>query len=197
MKIQELEKITTDFFGPGDVSLALGIARSSAIVTLNRYAGKGLVIRLKRGLYVLKTRWENLADEDKFKIANILQVPSYISFMTALCYWGVSTQIQRGYIESAVTKRTYEKKVRDTVFDYTKIDRKLYFGFVKEKGVFIATKEKAFLDAMYLASFNKYSIDISSIGMDKFDRKSLYKMLNKYPERTKKFMAENGYIKEA
>ena len=163
MKILELNKIRKFYFGYEEISKVLGISLQSSKVSANRYIKQGLLIRIKRNIYVLKERWNRIEGDEQFILANLIQVPSYISLMTALDYYEITTQIQRGFIESIVVKRTKEIEIENSVFNYTKISPNLYFGFRKEKDFFIATPEKAFLDALYLMSHGRYSLDIDSI----------------------------------
>ena len=60
------------------------------------------------------------SQEDFFKISNILQVPSYISLMTALSYYEITTQVQREVIESVCVKRTLKKTIENTEFNFSK-----------------------------------------------------------------------------
>ena len=133
----------------------------------------------------MKQRWQRNSTSEFFQIANILQVPSYISLMTALSFYELTTQIQRKFFESVCIKRTAKYEVDGVLFNFYKLKRELYFDFIKQGDFFIATKEKALLDAIYLYSFGKYSFDVSSIDMAKIDLKKIKKLLIKYPERTK------------
>ncbi|MFZ2398391.1 MAG: hypothetical protein WAW31_06970, partial [Smithella sp.] len=119
------------------------------------------------------------------KIANILQVPSYISLMTALAYYEVTTQAQNNYQESICLKRSIVYNVREAVFNYVKVQNRYYGDFVKTDDIFIATKEKAFIDAAYLYSFGKYKFDIESLDMNKLDSRKLRSLLKIYPKKTK------------
>jgi len=187
MKFQDLRKIKRLYFGYEDISRALGITGASARVTANRYVGQGgILVRVKRNIYVLRERWNVLEKEEKFILANLIQVPSYISLMTAMEYYGVTTQVQRDFIESVAVKRSKETAVDGTVFNFSKIDKRLYFAFKREKGFFIAEPEKAFLDSLYLMSLNRYSFDMTSIDRDKLDMDKLRKTVKKYPQRTQR-----------
>src|SRR3989338_9919290 len=106
------------FFRVEDIEALCHIKRASASVFCSRYLEKGLFIRLKRNMYVLSHRWPYLRQEDFFKIANYLQVPSYISCASALSYYGISTQIQPYYIESVAQKRSKRYEVKHTLFNY-------------------------------------------------------------------------------
>jgi predicted transcriptional regulator of viral defense system len=149
-----------------------------------RYVKNGHFIRLKNNLYVLRQKWENFSEEDFFKTSNFLQIPSYISFMTALCHYEVSTQIQKDFFESASVKRSIEFDIESVSFNFHKLKTDHYSEFVKKGDFFIATKEKAFIDSVYLYSCGKYKIDFSSLNLEKLDSKELRRILEPFPERT-------------
>jgi predicted transcriptional regulator of viral defense system len=187
VKYLELKALESKpYFTSQDVAEILGIKHASAIVLSTRYVKKGLFIRLKKDLYVIKDRWQRNSHSEYFQIANILQVPSYISLLTALSFYEVTTQVQRGFFESVCVKRTARYEIDGILFNYYKLNKELYFDFIKQGDFFIATKEKALLDAVYLWSFGKYSFDLSSIDISKIDLKRLKKLLTKYPDRTKR-----------
>lgn len=174
------------YFGVKTASEILGVKTDSARVICSRLTRKGLFLRLKRDFYILREKWDNLEYEDFLKIANVLQVPSYVSCMSALAFYDVSTQIQRGFFESVSFKRTRVFHPDNAVFGYYKIKKDLYFGFERKDGIFIASKEKAFLDAVYLYSFGKYRFDISSLSMGKLQKIKVTGFLEKYPVKTQK-----------
>ncbi|MBN2001693.1 hypothetical protein JW935_29400 [candidate division KSB1 bacterium] len=137
-----------------------------------------------------------LEREEKFQLANIIQVPSYVSLMSALSYYEMTTQVQREFIESIALKRTKAVTVEQTVFNFTKINKLLFFDFARKRGFFIASPEKAFLDAMYLMSLGRYSMDLSSIDFDKFDFLKVRQLILAFPEKTQIFIKANGYFQE-
>ena len=188
MKYKDLSKITKLYFGYEEVARALRIGLSSARVSANRYVKQGLLVRVKRNLYVLSDKWRSLSREEMFIIANIIQVPSYITLIKALEYYSVTTQAQRGFVESVAVKRTVEFKTDRTVFNYSKITQRFYSGFSREKGFFIASPEKALLDALYLMSLKRYNFDLTAIDAGKLNKKQLQKLSGAYPERTRKMV---------
>lgn len=173
------------YFTPEELAEYTGLKPESAKVLCSRYAKKGIFIKLKKGFYILQDRWENLSNEDFFKIANILQVPSYISFMTALSFYELTTQVQRDYFESVSLKRSLTLNIEGIRFNFYKIKKEYYFGFFRKGDFFIASKEKAFIDAFYLYSFGKYRLDIDSIDIEKLDKEKIREILKGYPEKTK------------
>jgi predicted transcriptional regulator of viral defense system len=105
-------------------------------VTASRYAKKGLLLRIRKNMYVLRESWIAAEKEEKFLLANLAQTPSYISLATALDFYEVTTQIQRNFFESVALKRTKRIDVNGNIFRYTRIRNRLYHGFKKEKGGF-------------------------------------------------------------
>ena len=194
MNFLELKKIEKLYFGYEDIARVLSITPHSARVTANRYVKRGLLIRAKRNIYLLKDRWFDLTREQKFILANIIQTPSYISLMSALEYYEITTQIQQDFIESIALKRTKEVELDQTFFNYIKINPVLYSGFFRIRDFFIALPEKAFLDAIYLKSFGRYQLDISSIDFSKMNRIKFEEMAASYPEKTKSYLRKNEYF---
>ena len=194
MKFLELKNIEKLYFGYEDIARALNITPRSALVTANRYVKKGFLVRAKRNIYLIKDRWIDLRRDQKFIIANIIQTPSHISLMSALEYYEITTQIQQSYIESITLKRTKEVEINQTLFSYIKISPMNYSGFDRIEGFFIASPEKAFLDAVYLKSLGRYQLDISSLDFSKLNRKKVEEMAAMYPEKTKSYLIKNEYF---
>ena len=197
MKLQELNRIKKLYFGYEEIARVFGINPASAKVTAGRYVTQGLLLRIKKNIYMRQDVWNASGIEEKFLLANLGQAPSYISLMTALEYYGVTTQVQRAFFESVATKRTKEINVKGAIFRYTKIAGGLYFGFKKEKNFFIATPEKALLDAFYLMSYGRYSLDISALDATKIDREEVNRLSEKFPLRTGKLLKKYGYLTAA
>jgi hypothetical protein len=105
--------------------------------------------------------------------------------------------MQRDFIESVVLKRTKEVSIADTFFNYTKLSKNLYFGFEKVDNFFMATPEKAFLDAFYLMSLGRYQFDLTALDIDKLNKKLLTRILKKFPVFTQNMMEKYGLIQKA
>jgi predicted transcriptional regulator of viral defense system len=106
MKINQLNTANKLTFSIEEISELLSISKESAKVSANRYVKSDLLTRLKNNLYITTNKFKNLSEEELFKLANLIQVPSYISFTTALSYYNISSQQLQGVIESAALKRT-------------------------------------------------------------------------------------------
>jgi predicted transcriptional regulator of viral defense system len=190
MNYKRLLEIDKPYFSHEDVADVLGIKKESAAVLCARYVKKGLLTRLKRNLYVRTEALARLAETDLFRIANLLQVPSYVSLTSALSHYGVSSQVQRNFVESVSIKRSKALERGGASFRYFKVRAVLYGSFVKNQGAFIATPEKAMADALYLASLGRYSLDVSSLDLDKLDRPVLIRLARDYPMKTQKLLEQ-------
>jgi len=190
MSYERLLTIDKPFFTQYDVAHATGAKLASAEVLCSRYVKKGLLMRLKRGFYAKTETLSNLDQIDLFRIANILQVPSYISLSTALFYHGISNQAQEGFFESISVKRTKTFQIGGLSFHYIKIRPDLYSHFIKRDGVFIALPEKAILDTFYLASLGRYSLDGSCLDFTAANSKTLAEISGLYPPKARKYFEE-------
>ena len=174
------------FFTVRDLAQMLGVKRACARVQCSRYVKKGIFVRLKNDFYVLDQAWEAMGREDTFRLANFLQVPSYVSLLTALSWQGVSTQVPRAGVESIGLRRSVRFEARGTDFRYYRVQKALYFGFAAEKDFFIATPEKAFADTVYLCSLGRYAADFAAMDAQKLDRGRLERILKAFPEKTQR-----------
>ncbi|MFQ5455188.1 MAG: hypothetical protein ACE5EA_03155 [Nitrospirota bacterium] len=185
-KIKRLREVPT--FTVNDLADIFGIRQESASVLCSRYVKEGIFIRLKRNFYILDERWEHSSKEDILRISNFLQVPSYISFMTALSLYEVTTQVQRGIFESACIRHSISYNIRLKRFNYYKLDKRYYSHFIKDRDIFIASKEKAFIDSIYLYSLGRYSIDINSLNIDKLERDKIEEIVKIFPPKTQRII---------
>ena len=179
-------------FTVSDIAGSLGITSASARVNASRQARRGNFLRLKNNLYILTDDWARADIQFQYRIANQIQVPSYISLLSALSWYDLTTQIQQGFIESIAQKRSYRKTVQGTEFHYFLLSSRLYFGFTREKGVFIAEAEKALADGVYLQSLGRYSLDFSAITWERINQERLNEILANYPEYTRKWWSSYG-----
>jgi len=98
--------------------------------TLQRLNKNGILIRVIKGKYVLAS-----ADYGDFELANFLVQPSYVSFESALSFYGVLPQFTYT-LTSATIKRT-KKIFFSKEYEYTHLNRNLFWGFVKNKNLIL------------------------------------------------------------
>lgn len=130
---------------------------------LTEWQEKGYIKKIVRGYYLFSDN-ENKPEEMMFLIANKIYRPSYISFETALSYYGI---IPEGVyqITSAVSKKTATFHTQVGDFVYRSVKPQLMFGYVlvpyQKQNICLADKEKTLLDYLYLNSDIKTEIDLA------------------------------------
>lgn len=194
MKLTELTRIKKLYFGYEEIARVFGITAASAKVTAGRYFRQGLLLRMKKNVYIRREVWNAAGRDEKFMLANLGQVPSYLSLLTALDYYEITTQVTRNFFESVAVKRTKEILLDGSVFRYAKVTGTLYFGFTKEKGFFMATPEKALLDAFYLMSYGRYALDLSALDLTKIDQDKIKHLSRGFPLKTRTLLKTHGFL---
>jgi predicted transcriptional regulator of viral defense system len=187
MRISELNNSNKLILNIDDISKILSINKESAKVTANRYVSNNQLIRLKRNYYITPSKFEKLNEEELFKLANIIQVPSYISLVTALSYYNISTQQMQSIVESIAQKRTKSIVVKNIEFRFILIKKDLYSDFILEKEFFIATPEKSLADVVYLTSLSRYSCDFEAVDFSKIDKQKVNQIIKRTNKKTISF----------
>lgn len=147
----------------------------------------GWLVRLKRGLYLVVTDISTLgfADVSNLVIAQALHDRAYISFESALQYYGLFDQLL-ARIDSVTTGKTKTYKVLETTYTFSKIKQELYFGFVQEivngHQVNIAEKEKAILDMLYFRS-SAYAVSLVLEKLQTYQEEFDFEKLKAYSTR--------------
>ncbi len=186
MNYKTLQKLKSrSYFNNEDLQNILKLTPESARVISSRHTKDGFFIRLKRDFYVLNENWGRFGFEDFLKTANLILVPSYVSFLTALSFYKLTNFAQQDVFESASLRRSLKTVISRTTFSYCKINNLYYFDFVKRGDIFIATPEKAFIDLVYLYSYGKYPVDFSAINIEKLDKNKIAALLKVFPKKTK------------
>lgn len=139
------EKADLKVFGVEEVRTLTRWKDTKIHNTLRSLEKKGLIIRVKRNCYAR----ENTIAENLFAVATESINPSYISFWTALSYFGLTEQ-QVPVVQLVSTKQAKELKIGQHTIQVTTFKPKMFYGYQRiEAGVF-AEKEKALVDSLYL-----------------------------------------------
>jgi len=124
---------------------------------LEKQTKSGFLIRLKKGLYGLKT---DMPTEEE--IANQLYQPSYISLEYALAFYGLIPEMLYT-VTSVTTKTTRSFNVNSIDFMYRSVKKEFFVGYSlvnKNNSSFLmADKEKAYLDYCYFAFLDKKELN--------------------------------------
>lgn len=99
---------------------------------LNRWTKKGLLIRLRRGMYVFNAHDRRVAADVNY-IANRLYEPSYVSLESALNFYGLIPESVKD-ITSVTTRKTNTFCNEEGVFSYSHVKPRAFRGFKKMGG---------------------------------------------------------------
>lgn len=167
--IKRFKELGIKFITPEILATVLDTTNKNTIYkTLMRLEVNGVLKNYDKGKYVFLE-----AEAGDFEIANFIVQPSYISFESALSFYGILSQFPYS-VTSATTERSKRVEVDNKTFEYTKIDNRLFTGYIKESSFLIATKEKALFDYLYLASRGLRSVDVSEWDLEEIDH-GIYK----------------------
>lgn len=147
---------------------------------LNRLIKAGILIKIEKNKYILSD-----AQISDFCLANFLYQPSYISFESALSFYGIVSQFPYEIV-SATSKKPTKKIFQNKFFNYIHIKKELFWGYERRENFLIATKEKALLDQLYLYSKGLRSINLKEYDLERISTQRLKLYLKRYPE-TKQF----------
>jgi len=166
--IKTISRTGRRIFTVADIVKLTGSTNANTIYKITERLIKiGILTRITNGVYSAVA-----TPPDLFEIANGLYVPSYVSLESALYRYGVISQAPYT-ITSVSTNRSKKKTALNNEFEYTHINPKYFFGYVRDRDILIASREKALLDLLYLVSkksrpFNYESIDWKAINRREF-----------------------------
>lgn len=146
--LKKLNELQQAVFTSNDVQKLTGFTKDYLKVYLFRLKQRKLIREVEKGKYALSLH--------PFIIASNVVFPSYISFLSAYFYYGLTTQIPRtAQVISSHSKK--ELKLEDYKVQFIKIPPLRIFGYYKEKfmdkNIFVAEKEKAIIDSLYLPRY--------------------------------------------
>lgn len=164
---KKLKELNLEVFTSQEFENVFGLTMGTAGVKLTRYKNKGYLVSPKKGVYYL-------ADEpvDKFRIANRLYFPSYVSLDSILARNGVIPEIV--YTVTSVTaKATREFQTEGTIFKYYRIKKAAYLGYRTEDNCQIATVEKALVDYLYFVAQGKRELN-DRLNLGRVDKNQVF-----------------------
>lgn len=165
-----------DIFSTKDVALLWGAENSNAAcVRLNYYVRAGKLIRVRRGLYVKDKNY------NPFELATRIYTPSYVSFETVLTRSGINFQYYKNIFVASYVNR--EIKIGEQAFTFIAMKNYVLtntLGIEHKDGYAIATKERAFLDRLYVSK--DYHFD----NLDVLSWEKVYQILPIYNNKKMK-----------
>lgn len=137
---------------------------------LTRWQKRGLIIRLKRGIYALNKR-DRKVNPSRFFLANQLLWPSYVSLESALSYYGLIPEAVAD-VTSVSTKKTSRFTNSAGRFIYQRVKPEAFRGYRSYKDeagleCLIAEPEKAVVDFLYL-NLRKFKIEAKAVFKESY-----------------------------
>lgn len=159
----------------------LGVDRDRLYPLLNYLVKRGILIRIKGGLYTIY--------RDPEKVSSYILQPSYISLFYALHEQGFMEQVPRA-IHIVTTRRIIKKELEffGELIVFYRIKPLLFYGYrrvLKDKvAVLMAYPEKALLDVMYF--YGVKVLRIGTIHIEEMNKDRLYLYSKQYPKTIQK-----------
>ena len=183
--IRKLKEKKMNLFTPLEFRRVFGVSNWASQWFIKTHTKEGLFLKLRNGLYMLADYPAN-----QFLIANRLYEPSYISFDTALSFYGIIPETVYSVI-SATTKITREFRINNVHFLYHKLKKEAYKGYraIKylDNTILIAEPEKALADYLYFVFLKKRNLSYERLDLKKIKKANLlsYIKLFKQPKMIK------------
>lgn len=184
--IKKLRGFNKSYFTVADLGKVLDLDRDSLYVTLNRLVKSGVLIRLAKNVYCLF-----LGPIDHERIGSELYFPSYVSFESALSQYSILSQIPYT-VTFATTRPTKKIVIANIAVEFSHLKKEMFFGYILKNGRYIAEKEKALLDQLYMVSMGKRSIHIEELDLREIDNKKLDIYAKAFPKSMKPLLDEVG-----
>jgi len=180
-----LRKNKLQVFKTKDVSLLLNINKTKTYNLIKALKNKKVIEAFSSGIYSFK-------DIDDFVVGAYLNWPSYVSFLSALNYYGFSDNWPKK-ITYVSTK--YKKHER---FEYVCLSNKRFFGYRKEGNIILAEKEKAFVDSLLFPKYSGGIKEISRLLNENFDILDIDRLIDySFKIESKMVLRRLGFILEA
>lgn len=147
--IKVLESMNKKIFTINDISKIIKKSKKYTSLFVYRLKKKGLILEIEKKKYILK-------NTSNYTVFSNIIYPSYISFLTALGYYNLTSQIPKKiYIVSLKSKK--EIRFENYSIKFIKFRPKIFFGYKREKTsdglIFIAEIEKAIIDSLFLPKY--------------------------------------------
>jgi predicted transcriptional regulator of viral defense system len=184
-------------FGIDDAVKILRKPKSYVELFLHRCVKKGLIGRVERGLYYV------LARSNEYEIASSIVHPSYISMVSALSYYGLTTQIPRVVYVISTKRHKPIRNVQGFDIVFKRIKKEMLFGYGKKSGgtVFMADPEKAIVDIFYFHDVDDLDEDAlkkpSRIDVDKLLMYAMKSGKRSVIAEVAKLLSDHGYAAQA
>lgn len=171
------------FFTTKALSDIIEVEKASTFHSVvRRLVAAGVLVKVEKGRYLLAGA--NIHD---FQLANLLYEPSYISFESALNFYGMLSQFPVE-VTSVTSAKSRQKIFSNKIFSYVHVDGRLFWGYEKKGDFLIALPEKALVDQLYIAAKGLKRVGVDELDLAGINKKRLKAYLARIP-RSRQFMS--------
>jgi predicted transcriptional regulator of viral defense system len=128
-------------FSVKDLCGLLNLERSQVYGLIKSLKKKNLIKVLKNGVY-------SMNDIDEIVLAPYTARFSYVSFLSALNFYGLSDQMPQKILLATVSN------TRSRNYIFAKLSKKFFFGYTIINNIIIADVEKAIIDCLYMPRYS-------------------------------------------
>lgn len=165
LALEILKKNKLEVFRLNDLALLLGFDKTKTYNLIKALKKKNIIEIVSSGIYCFK-------DANDFVVGTYYNSPSYVSFLSALNYYGFSDNLPK---KMTFVSTKYKKHKK---FVYVCLSKKRFFGYKKEGEIIIAEREKVFVDSLLLPKYSSGIKEISRILVENLDKLDVGKLID-------------------
>ncbi len=165
LAIETLKKNKLEIFKLNDLALLLEFDKTKTYNLIKALKKKKIIEAVSSGIYCLE-------DANDFEIGIYFNSPSYVSFLSALNYYGFSDNNPKK-ITFVSTKYKKHKK-----FEFICLSKKRFFGYKKEGDIVIGEIEKVFVDSLLFPKYSGGIKEISRLLIGNLDKLNMNKLID-------------------
>lgn len=132
-------------FSFGDIAMLWGESTLAARIRVSYYIKSGELVRIRRGIYAKDKNY------NKLELASRIFTPAYVSFETVMGQAGITFQYHNQiFVASYLTREIFCDNQKYSFRKIKKLVLNNAIGVENENNCAIATRERAFLDILYM-----------------------------------------------
>ncbi|MFQ6120402.1 MAG: hypothetical protein ACE5KE_11020 [Methanosarcinales archaeon] len=171
--LQKLYSLDKTLFTSSDIARIINKKKESVYQITYNLKQKGWIREIEKGKYYIKNlNGYDIAINEPYVLATNIVFPSYLSFWSSLHFYGFTEQIPQKVLV-ATTKNKKNIELNGLYIQFIQIAKKRLFGYKKMRSnnleFFVAEKEKAILDSLYLPQYAGGLSEVSKVIFNAID----------------------------
>ena len=141
--------------------ISMPAAYASKFLSMDRY-----IMRAERGRYYTR-------DASEYEAASSVIFPSYVSLVSSFRFHNITEQMPRRIYVISTRQHRSIGDLNGYAIEFSKVKKRLMYGYKRVGGAFVADPEKAAVDMLYLNRFVEYAKEAAENGRlsrEKFEK---------------------------